>query len=179
VPDDDRPLFQKPLDELLPPDPPKQRFSIKDTSRRVYDLPARELVAIARLQKWLLITFSIPFILFFIAIMIAIATPREGVWGSVLAVFLIAIMAIILGVIIARIVFMILLAVKLFQPTSLALLIVLEVICGLGVVTLLIVNARATATLRRNDIRVGFFGAKVADLPKIDKRETTMPKLGW
>lgn len=178
MPDDDRPLFEKPLDELLPPDPPKQQFSIKNTSRKVYDLPERELVAIARLQKWMLICFVVPLPLMLGAGLIALGAPRDSA-AAVIAGVSILIGVICLGVAVADYVVRVMLLIKLFQPMTVVLFICLDWLCGAGVITLLIINARASATLKRNGIRVGLFGARNSDLPKIERRETTMPKLGW
>ena len=176
--DDDRPLFERPLDALLPPDKPPQRFSIKNTSRKVYDLPDTELVAIARLQKWMLICFLVPFLLFLAACLIAFGARRDGA-GSVVAVVSILMGGLGLALAVASYVFRIMLLVKLFQPRTVALFICLDLLCGAGVITLLIINGRATSTLKRNGIRVGLFGARNSDLPKVVKRETTMPRLGW
>ena len=47
------------------------------------------------------------------------------------------------------------------------------IVCGLlalipciGLITLLIINSKATSILRRNGIRVGFLGANLADLAR-------------
>ncbi len=83
-----------------------------------------------------------------------------------------------LALVITLTVFLILLAVKLFEPPSVALLLVMHFVCGLGLISLLIVNARATRTLRRNGIRVGFLGVRAADLRKLEGEKETL-KLGW
>lgn len=164
--DDDRPLFEKPLNQLLPPPPRRESSaaaSYGDTSRR----SPEELVAIARLQKQSLLLYAlfIP-----IAILFAVFVPLVSQSGSgELTVAVLAVWVVILtGFSVTGLVLMILLAVKLFRPTTLALLLVLHFTCGLGaLVTLLIVNGRATRVLREHGIRVGLLGAKKADLRNV------------
>jgi hypothetical protein len=166
VKDDDRPLFEKPLDQLLRPLPRREGYDTagyRDGGGRTPD----ELVAIAHLQKRLLLTFVLPLLL---GIPLAVLMPlvSQGGSGEVGVAVAVVWVVTLLGFTVARLVFLILLALKLFRPISLAWLLALEFTCGFGaLVTLLVVNGRATRTLRDHGIRVGLFGAKRADLPKV------------
>lgn len=166
--DDDRPLFEKPLDQLLRPLPPRDGFDTggyRDGSGRTPE----ELLAIARLQKGLLLTFIIPLILSVPLILFVVLVPRDGSGDVASAVVMVAWIVILLGIGFARLVFLVLLALKMFRPITLAWLLALEFTSGFGaLVTLLVVNGRATRTLRENGIRVGLLGARKEDLPKVE-----------
>lgn len=199
MPDDDRPLFEKPLDDLLPADPPKP--VPKEREQRVYDLPAKELVVIARYQQWMLACISLQVVLPLALFALMLGVRREGAEVAV-GVIALVVTALALMSWAARFVLMMILAVRLLNPGVVVFLLFAEVLlsgsagvlfhpfgpsftcfaelfCFLGVAASLVVNARATSTLKRNGIRVGLLGARTADLPRVERWETTMPKLGW
>lgn len=166
--DDDRPLFERPLEELLPPLPPRERFDTsgyRDGSGR----SSEELVAIARLQKRLVVVFlsvvAAGFALGILLFLLAASGVEESVttplaFGGYLLV--------ILPLQLTMFVIWLLLAIKLFQPVTVVLLVVLIFPCGLGVVSLIITVVRSTTVLREHGIRVGLLGAKKSDLPKVN-----------
>ena len=199
MPDDDRPLFEKPLEELLPPDQPKAVS--KERERQVYDLPERELVAIARYQQWMLVCITLQVVLPLALFALVLGVRREGAEAAV-GITTLVLTTLALAAWAARFVLMMFLAVRLLNPGVVAFLLFVEILlsgsagvlfhpfgpsftcfaelfCFLGVTASLVVNARATSTLKRNGIRVGLLGARTADLPRVERRETTMPKLGW
>jgi FtsH-binding integral membrane protein len=181
VPEDDRPLFEKPLDELLPPDPPKQRFSVSfsDTRRRVYDRPEAELVAIARLQKQLLglIVLYLAAAVVFVAVAVFMRLTLQD--GSELgrAIGVMALFAVVIWGL--ELIVLYRLARQLHPESAVIILLISFFVRCAGGILLLVLNWEASSILKRNGIRVGLFGARTADLPTVKKRETKMPKLGW
>ena len=69
-----------------------------------------------------------------------------------------------LPVVLAGVVFVFLLALKAYHPVVGILLGIGALIPCLGIIFLLIVNAKATEILKQNGIKVGFFGARLSDL---------------
>jgi hypothetical protein len=149
----------------------------------VRERPDDELLAIARGQKWLIRIILLQFLVVGVGIALGVASERAGGANWPLApALVVGIAGAALSV--AALVFVILLAAKLYGPTAAVLLGLCQLIpCG-GLIVLLVVNARATAELRRNGVRVGLLGARQADLrvlapPPRKRGDERMPKLGW
>ena len=178
MPDDDRPLFEKPLEDQLPPDQPK--VAQEPRENRDFDLPPRELVAIARLQKQLLSLIVLYLLAGVMVGGVAAAMQLTLKDGSGIALGVLVMSAFALVVWVLELIVSYRLACRLYPDSALALLLLSCFVRCLGVVVLLVLNAKATSTLRRNGIRVGLYGVREADLPKLERREpTTLPKLGW
>jgi hypothetical protein len=167
VKDDDRPLFEKPLNQLLPPLPRREAADTArhgDNSRR----SPEELVAIARLQKRLILVVLLSLLSgFLLGCLMTLAAASGGDESVTTALVLGSYLLVILPLQIVLFVTWLLLSVKLFRPTTVALLVVLIFACGLGVVSVLVTVVRATAVLREYGIRVGLLGARKADLPRV------------
>jgi hypothetical protein len=184
----ERPLFEEPLDELLPPsqDPVPPRWFADPTAGPgavVRERPDAELVAIGRHQKWL-----IRIILLHVLVAVGgIAVPVLSGWpgratDALPVVLVVGAVGVVLGI--AALVLVYLLASKLYGPEVAVLVGLSQLIPCVGLVVLLVVNARATAELRRNGLRVGLLGARRADLRVLDPRhrkqgDERMPTLGW
>ncbi|AMV25598.1 hypothetical protein VT84_14470 [Gemmata sp. SH-PL17] len=180
----DGPLFERPLDELLPAThraaPRPARSAPTAGPETVRDRPDVELVAIARYQKWLIRVILLQILIAAGWVTAAILTdqmdgpsaPPIVVFGIVAAVIL---SLVALGVMIA-------LASMLYSRTTAVALGLCQFLVGGGTILLCVVNVRATAELRRNGIRVGLLGARRSDLtalvtPQRDKDQ--VQKLGW
>jgi len=167
---DDEPLFEKPLDKLLPPSRRIRSYGERYDYSRDSRLSAKELLAIARLQKWSLracLVYVGAVVCYIVAGLVASIAGDPRVVMPVLAV-IVAVVAIPSAI--AMTVLMIMLAVKLFRTSSFVLLLILHFGCGLGLISLAIVNTRATNTLRQNGVRVGFLGVRKADIKKLEER---------
>ncbi len=175
----DGPLFERPLDELLPAThraaPRPARSAPTAGPETVRDRPDVELVAIARYQKWLIRVILLQILIAAGWVTAAILTDQmDGPSAPPIMVFggvaTLTFSLVTLGVAFA-------LTSKLHgQTTTLGL---CRLFLGGGV---LAVNGRATTELRRNGIRVGLLGARRADLtalvpPQRDKDQ--VQKLGW
>jgi hypothetical protein len=62
-------------------------------------------------------------------------------------------------------VFVFMMAIKVYGTGTGIVLGLLVIIPLVGLITLLIINSKATAILKENDIRVGLLGARMSDLP--------------
>ncbi|HLA83780.1 MAG TPA: hypothetical protein VJL29_03220 [Thermoguttaceae bacterium] len=76
----------------------------------------------------------------------------------------------VIGVAITGFVFVILLAMKVYSPVLGILLGLLTLLPCLGLLSLLIVNGKATAVLRENGIRVGLLGASLWEVEEAVRR---------
>lgn len=166
--DDDRPLFEKPLNQLLPPLPRREESTAAgygDTSRR----PPEEVVAIARWQKRMILVVLLLLLSGFLLGCLMFLAAAGGADEQVMTVLALGgYLVVILPLQLFLFVTWLILSLKLFRPTTVALLLVLMFACGLGVVSLIVTVVRATAVLREYGIRVGLLGARKADLPKVD-----------
>jgi len=164
------PLFERPLDEMLPPPQPPRRpqvFSDPTTGPGsvVRERPDAELLAIAWGQKWLIRIFLLHVLLGVGAISVGTLLERTGRPPDrlVFALFLcFGVAGAILSI--AAIVFVVLIASKLHGAGTAALLGVCQFLPCVGLIILLVVNAEATNELGRNGIRVGLLGARRSDL---------------
>lgn len=109
--------------------------------------------------------------------LISVATFQKGVLYCILAYILLVgfqfaippegrlyLGLIALGVIITATVFVFLLATKVYSTCLGIVLGILTLIPCLGLIVLLIINAKATGVLKQNGIRVGLLGANTADI---------------
>ena len=167
---DDEPLFEKPLDKLLPPSRRSRPYREREDYSRESHLSAKELMAIARLQKWSLRACLVYVVVVVCYIVAALAAPSAGDPRAVMTVSAVIVAVVAIPSALAMTVLMILLAVNLFRTSSFVLLLILHFACGLGLISLAIVNTRATNTLRRNGVRVGFFGVRKGDMRKLEER---------
>jgi predicted Zn finger-like uncharacterized protein len=110
-----------------------------------------DLQAIATYQKAVLVCILV----YIIAVVAQFALPAN------LRLFL-GIAA--LGVSLAAAVFVFLLATKVYSTGLGIVLAILTLLPCIGLITLLIINSKATSTLNRNGVHVGFLGAKLSDL---------------
>lgn len=164
---EDRPLFEKPLNQLLPPLPRREESTAAgygDTSRR----SPEELVAIARWQKRMILAVILLLLSGFLLGCLMFLAAASGADEQVTTVLALgSYLLVILPLQLALFVTWLLLSVKLFRPMTVALLVVLTFACGLGLVSLIVTVVRATAVLREHGIRVGLLGARRADLPNV------------
>ncbi|MBP3956224.1 hypothetical protein J8F10_13115 [Gemmata sp. G18] len=182
----ERPLFERPIDDVLPPThrsaPAPSGSALSPAPGVARERPDTELLAIARYQKWLIRIILLQILLVCAGVGLGLAGAGDGAGETSTAFLVAATAAVLLGVVSLVVVF--LLASKLYgTATAVVLGLCLLVLCG-GTITLLVVNARATAELRRNGIRVGFLGARRADLVALapgprQPGDARMPKLGW
>jgi hypothetical protein len=91
-----------------------------------------------------------------------VAVSTQTVLPPVLQVLL---LLVILAVSVTATVFVFLLATQVYSTGMGVLLGILTLFPCIGLLTLLIINSKATTVLRKHGIRVGFLGAKTSDIP--------------
>jgi hypothetical protein len=165
---DDRPLFEKDLEDILPTE--LQKRPIPRRSRPpgppVWVLPFAELRAIAQLQRLLVLVFGATLVAGLIGAALGFgltqAQVEKGITITVLA------SAVVIGTLqLATSVLIVLLGSRVFSGGVFVVVLLGGFVPCLAPVMLLIVNGQATAILRSNGIRVGFFGARSADVKRV------------
>jgi hypothetical protein len=122
------------------------------------ELSRQDLYSIAIYQR--IIIFCI--LAYLIAVVAQFAVPQE---------LRIVLGLVFMGVAVAATVFVFLLAIKVYQVGLGVLLGILTLIPCIGLITLLIINGKATAVLQKHGYRVGFLGADMAQFQQSDGRE--------
>ena len=180
---DDRPLFEKPLGDLVP-ETAKRSAPRAEAPLTNLDTSADALLAIGRGQRrlilWVLI--GILYRLACLAVIFALGGPAIDTPVGV------ALVAVTVGgglaIDIVGLVVFVRFVGRLY-PTLVSIVLVLLLLGCLGLLVVLVVNVRATRILTRNGIRVGLLGARSADLDRLDVprplkgRDAKLPKLGW
>lgn len=163
------PLFERPLDDMLPAARPLPAAARAATGQAVVvrDRSAADLLTIGRSQRWLVLVILLRLLV------------EVGVVGMNLLMFRpdgdpnwvpFAIVLTVVGwlgevaLVVVALTLVVLIASKLHGTTATVVLAVCLFLPCVGLILLLVVNAQATAELRRNGVRVGLFGARRADL---------------
>jgi hypothetical protein len=175
-----QPLFEVPLEKLLPPLPEKPKLA---TLRKVAtrDRSPTQLLTIARMQSRQLAFFLLA-VLYFVAAYVGLfalgANGADELLVDTATVVAVGVNVLLVGVLLFT---FIRLVVQVYDVGGIALMALL-VLMGLSLLALVLVHFRANAVLQRNGIKVGVFGAKANSLMEIDpktRHETQLPKLGW
>lgn len=168
------PLFEKPLDDMLPAArPPVRPRAFSDPTARpssiLWEQPEVDLPAIARDQKWIILVILL-YLLLVAGTIVLISILDRSVGDDERFLYAVAVGAVGITLSAAAIFLVILLAAKLYGPTTAVLLGLCQFVPDAGLIVLLVVNARATTVLRRNGVRIGLLGARRADLAALSGR---------
>ncbi len=168
---DDRPLFERPLDDILPAELRKRPHDhqLRQYSPEPVTRSEDDLRSIARLQRLLVMTFGAMLLTGAIGAALASGLGMAEAKAGVTVVVVASAVAISVLQLVAA-VLILLLSARLFSGGVLVLVLLGGFVPCLSLVMLLVVNAQATAVLRANGIRVGFFGARWADVELVAPR---------